>query len=336
MDKIIYQEMTLAIEEHMKEQAGNEEPEPFDYDSWAENHAEEKQYDINRVKLIARFGIYGGERDEDNFRNGSGNSLYSNLDMYKGSFKLDKKQGLGLYIYKSNGSSVVDKKIDEVRRTDEHVSSLINSAESETDGQKKGEIYRTAAQYILERQLWRVPLTRKQIKKGEVIPPPVLENVILVLKYGPFACYDGEFDENKKHGQGTMKYPDGSVYIGQWENDTRNGQGILKFANGDIYEGYFADGKRHGQGKYTYHEQGCSFDGMWDGGAIVHGQWQMPDGVFFNGHKEDPLDRFPEDAKGTMWFPDSLQQDKECFVRGTFVNGTWRPEELKFELEDSG
>ena len=51
-----------------------------------------------------------------------------------------------------------------------------------------------------------------------------------------------------------MKYSDGSTYEGQWNNDEKHGQG--KFVNeyGDIYEGEFFEGMFEGFGKYTYKE----------------------------------------------------------------------------------
>ena len=48
------------------------------------------------------------------------------------------------------------------------------------------------------------------------------------------------------------KYIDGRVYEGEWQNDLRHGQGTEKYSNGDSYVGNFQDGKAHGKGIYTW------------------------------------------------------------------------------------
>ena len=47
------------------------------------------------------------------------------------------------------------------------------------------------------------------------------------------------------HGFGTETYLDGSVYAGHWENDKQHGQGTLKNAEGDvIYQGEWMHGNK--------------------------------------------------------------------------------------------
>ena len=59
-------------------------------------------------------------------------------------------------------------------------------------------------------------------------------------KYG-FFMYEGEFKDKKKHGKGTMLYPNGNKYIGEWKNDIREGHGKMIFATGESLEGEFHD-----------------------------------------------------------------------------------------------
>ena len=48
--------------------------------------------------------------------------------------------------------------------------------------------------------------------------------------------YDGyHTSDMKKHGHGVMKYSDGSVYDGQWEQDEKHGFAIFDYASGDRY-----------------------------------------------------------------------------------------------------
>ena len=48
-----------------------------------------------------------------------------------------------------------------------------------------------------------------------------------------------------------MTYFDGSVYNGEWQNDKRNGEGKLLSSSGDSHEGLWADDMRHGWGIWT-------------------------------------------------------------------------------------
>lgn len=85
--------------------------------------------------------------------------------------------------------------------------------------------------------------------------------------------YDGEFFENKKHGQGKLSMPLIGVYQGQFEEDSMSGGGKLIYGNGDTYVGGFLDGMRHGMGIMQY-ASGDSYDGMWEKG-VPHGKGQM-------------------------------------------------------------
>jgi len=47
------------------------------------------------------------------------------------------------------------------------------------------------------------------------------------------------------HGTGTLTYPSGIIecYTGEWQANRRHGNGILRFFNGDLYEGHFKDNR---------------------------------------------------------------------------------------------
>ena len=51
--------------------------------------------------------------------------------------------------------------------------------------------------------------------------------------------YVGEWDENKKHGKGTMTRKTGDSYEGEWKNDKYHGMGVLTDTNGYRYEGLY-------------------------------------------------------------------------------------------------
>ena len=48
----------------------------------------------------------------------------------------------------------------------------------------------------------------------------------------------------------------GAKYEGDYQNDLKHGQGVYTYPNGDVYEGEWKNGLRHGNGRYTYKEDG--------------------------------------------------------------------------------
>lgn len=44
------------------------------------------------------------------------------------------------------------------------------------------------------------------------------------------------------------------IHKGEWDEDKRHGQGTYRYPNGDVYEGDWRNGEKQGHGKYTYKE----------------------------------------------------------------------------------
>lgn len=61
--------------------------------------------------------------------------------------------------------------------------------------------------------------------------------------------YDGEWNGNKRSGEGTAYYENGS-YEGQWKNGYRDGLGIMSFNDGSYYIGEWQDNHYHGIGAH--------------------------------------------------------------------------------------
>ena len=64
--------------------------------------------------------------------------------------------------------------------------------------------------------------------------------------------YVGEFQDDKRHGQGTATFPSGDKHVGEFKDGMRHGQGTYTFASGDKYVGEWKNNMRHGQGTYTF------------------------------------------------------------------------------------
>lgn len=57
--------------------------------------------------------------------------------------------------------------------------------------------------------------------------------------YNDGTRYEGSFQNDKRHGRGTLYYPEGTKLVGEFRDDEANGEGTLLFKNGDKYEGTF-------------------------------------------------------------------------------------------------
>ena len=85
--------------------------------------------------------------------------------------------------------------------------------------------------------------------------------------------YEGEWTNDRMHGEGIYKFSNGNVYSGQWKDDRMHGTGTLKYANGDarlmsyesLAEGGFATGTMLGSGGFiAFDEDQCIVRNTWN------------------------------------------------------------------------
>ena len=62
--------------------------------------------------------------------------------------------------------------------------------------------------------------------------------------------YVGSWDwiRARRHGRGTMTWPDGRKYVGNWNSNTMYGRGTMTWPDGRKYVGVWEDDKMHGEG----------------------------------------------------------------------------------------
>jgi len=69
--------------------------------------------------------------------------------------------------------------------------------------------------------------------------------------------YEGEWKNNKRHGQGTLYFNDGDIYVGDFRDNKRNGQGVYTWKeSGNKYVGGYKDDKKNGEGVFTWKKSG--------------------------------------------------------------------------------
>jgi hypothetical protein len=74
--------------------------------------------------------------------------------------------------------------------------------------------------------------------------------------------YEGHFEDDSFHGSATMAWPDGRKYIGQYVMGKKNGSGCFSWPDGRKYTGQWIAGKRHGIGVYT-NAKGFTRKSLW-------------------------------------------------------------------------
>jgi hypothetical protein len=132
------------------------------------------------------------------------------------------------------------------------------------------------------------------------------------MKYPSGSSYEGEWENDKKCGRGTMIWKDvDEIYVGEWKNDLPHGNGehiwgegggnirggqhstsksptqYLPKSNSNIYRGAFREGVRDGEGTFFY-ANGSQYTGSWvnnlkDGeGTFVYTDGRIFRGLFQN------------------------------------------------------
>ena len=60
-----------------------------------------------------------------------------------------------------------------------------------------------------------------------------------------------------------------SYYDGQWQNNKRHGFGVRRYQSGNVYEGNWRDGLRNGKGTMRWLDVNETYSGNWKNGAQV-------------------------------------------------------------------
>ena len=81
--------------------------------------------------------------------------------------------------------------------------------------------------------------------------------------------YKGFFRSGNLEGNGTFEYLNGAVYDGDWEENRKHGRGRLTEANGrNVHIGEWENDYKHGNG--TFIQKGAyMIEGIWNKGSLV-------------------------------------------------------------------
>ena len=138
-------------------------------------------------------------------------------------------------------------------------------------------------------------VTDKEIQKHDaliydlVVKLHYVESDVNRLSFFLGVSYDGDWEDDLFHGQGTFLWISGSKYQGPFVAGKVHGKGTFTESNGTTYTGFFSNGKKHGRGT-TKWPSGQSHHGMWwDGDMSGKGTLNWPNGVQYKGKFKNGL-----------------------------------------------
>ncbi|KAJ1398373.1 hypothetical protein B484DRAFT_453338 [Ochromonadaceae sp. CCMP2298] len=88
--------------------------------------------------------------------------------------------------------------------------------------------------------------------------------------------YEGDWEADAMHGEGTYATASGCTYVGQFERNLYAGEGTYSFLDGASYSGSWQANKMHGTGVYTD-----------SAGQVTQGTFR--NGYYYTGDKVVPL-----------------------------------------------
>lgn len=138
------------------------------------------------------------------------------------------------------------------------------------------------------------------------------------------ATYEGEFYNEKAHGQGIYIFSNGDRVEGEFNNGVAHGFAIMTLANGNVYEGNFSNGNMNGKGTYKF-SNGDIYEGDISNGNLTGvGTYKFSNGDIYTGDISNGLIQ----GKGRYTFKNG-EVYEGIFEGGQFV------EEAKIDQEEN-
>ena len=144
----------------------------------------------------------------------------------------------------------------------------------------------------------------------------------------PEYVYEGNFHDDMKNGQGSIKYLKlRRKYEGEFKNNEITGYGYLIYENKQTYKGNLVDGKKEGKGKYIWPD-GSEYEGEYKNDIREgEGSLKWANGLIFKGkfHNGRP------EGKGKLYSKNSIK-DVEYRKGKIFGNLNETIKDLKVNL----
>ena len=260
-------------------------------------------------------GLYFGELDELNNRNGYGRTQTTKgQTIYEGEYKNDMKNGFGVSFFKTGKVSYIGNYFNdkyngfgiEFRATDGSVTiadyndntkefihakfdknGKITFVGNRTNSQQSGVNFNTE----------NGEMFIAKYKNGEPL------QFGTIISADGTLVYNGEYKNGNKDGKGILFNPDGSIkYTGDFKRNLYNGSGVLTYENGDVYSGEFSSGLPNGTGELKSVSGAVIYTGQWKKGVyngdgrLYNADGSYSDGKFQNGVAKGKLVIYDENG----------------------------------------
>lgn len=96
-----------------------------------------------------------------------------------------------------------------------------------------------------------------------------------IMEFNPEMGYTGQWEDDKKHGNGIYRWANGMVYDGEWAANRRTGQGKFTWPNGQVFNGTWVADRRNGPGSLLMPDS-TRVDGIWKA-DVLNGKVKMYD-----------------------------------------------------------
>mmetsp|Transcript_21473 Transcript_21473/g.54843 ORF Transcript_21473/g.54843 Transcript_21473/m.54843 type:complete len:254 (-) Transcript_21473:112-873(-) len=113
-------------------------------------------------------------------------------------------------------------------------------------------------------------------------------------KWEDESTFNGSYFNGQKHGRGTFRWPEGSVYEGEFRNNNVEGEGVFTWHDGRKYRGQWIDNRMHGEGVYEWPDEdnGGNWSKQYEGQYVNdlkegQGTFKWRDGRKFAGQWKD-------------------------------------------------
>jgi hypothetical protein len=70
---------------------------------------------------------------------------------------------------------------------------------------------------------------------------------VLLLLCSSGDVYEGQYQDEEKHGTGKYTSANGDAYEGTFVHGKKSGKGVFTYSSGNVYSGDYKDGKQNGQ-----------------------------------------------------------------------------------------
>eukprot|EP00092_Neocalanus_flemingeri_P016381 GFUD01017730.1.p1 GENE.GFUD01017730.1~~GFUD01017730.1.p1 ORF type:complete len:788 (+),score=166.57 GFUD01017730.1:342-2366(+) len=125
--------------------------------------------------------------------------------------------------------------------------------------------------------------------------------------------YEGYWENDKEHGNGSVVWHNGDKYNGNWINGTYTGNGTMLWGNGNSYTGEFYEGTQMGHGTMIWANGDRYVGDFINGEKTGYGMYNFSDESFYIGEFKNNL----LDGKGTY-----------NYSNGNIYIGRWKHNEM--------